>query len=156
MYMQLVNSKKYKEKLLRIIMSNTKENPEFETFMDGLQTLKGKGEDIYIETLITSINKTKKSYRKNDKDEDIPEGCISFALFEREQRNCAFYYVMLIALFSSYNTTMEGVIDKIYENYNKDYEKLSEDIFLLNEELMKSQQFIIDKGLEKEYLEYVK
>lgn len=41
MYMQIVNSKKYKEKLLRIIMSNTVENPEFETFMKGLQTLKG-------------------------------------------------------------------------------------------------------------------
>lgn len=51
---------------------------------------------------------------------------------------------------------MEDVIDKIYENYNRDYDKLSEDIYILNEELMKSQQFIIDKGLEREYIDYVK
>ena len=68
MYMQIVNSKKYKEKLLRIIMSNTAENPEFETFMNGLQTLKGQGEDKYIESLIMSINKTKKSFEKYDGD----------------------------------------------------------------------------------------
>lgn len=156
MYMQIVNSKKYKEKLLRIIMSNTVENPEFETFMKGLQTLKGQGEDKYIESLIMSINKTKKSFEKYDGDDEIPDGCVSFVLFEREQRNCAFYYVMLIALFASYNASMEDVIDKIYENYNRDYDKLSEDIYILNEELMKSQQFIIDKGLEREYIDYVK
>lgn len=63
---------------------------------------------------------------------------------------------MLIALFASYNASMEDVIDKIYENYNRDYDKLSEDIYILNEELMKSQQFIIDKGLEREYIDYVK
>ena len=28
--------------------------------------------------------------------------------------------------------------------------------YILNEELMKSQQFIIDKGLEREYIDYVK
>ena len=108
MYMQIVNSKKYKEKLLRIIMSNTAENPEFETFMNGLQTLKGQGEDKYIESLIMSINKTKKSFEKYDGDDEIPDGCVSFVLFEREQRNCAFYYVMLIALFASY-----GPLNKI-------------------------------------------
>ena len=56
-------------------MSNTAENPEFETFMNGLQTLKGQGEDKYIESLIMSINKTKKSFEKYDGDDEIPDGC---------------------------------------------------------------------------------
>lgn len=44
-------------------MSNTAENPEFETFMNGLQTLKGQGEDKYIESLIMSIIRLRKALK---------------------------------------------------------------------------------------------
>lgn len=155
MFMHVIKSAKYKEKMLQIIMSDTPENPEFNTFMNGLAMLKGQGEDQYIESLIKSINNTKAPYKKFSKgDENIPDGCVSFALFEREQRNCAFYYVMLIALFASYNEAMGETIDGIYENYNKDYKKLSEEIYVLNDELMRCKKFIKEKGIEKEYMDY--
>lgn len=156
MDMRVIDSKKYKEKMLKIIMSDTKENPEFERFMDGLSMLKGQGEDQYIDSLIKSIYKTKTPFEKHVKeDENVPDGCISFVLFEREQRNCAFYYVMLIGLFALYNDTMEETIDDIYKSYNRDYTKLSEEIYVLGDELMQYKKFVKEKGLEQEYLEYM-
>ena len=150
MFMHVIKSAKYKEKMLQIIMSDTPENPEFNTFMNGLAMLKGQGEDQYIESLIKSINNTKAPYKKFSKgDESIPDGCVSFALFES-----AGYYVMLIALFASYNEAMGETIDGIYENYNNDYKKLSEEIYVLNDELMRCKKFMKEKGMEQEYIEY--
>lgn len=59
MKMQTINSKKHKEKLLRIIMSDDEQEPEFQVFMQGLKYLQENEDNELVTTIIRSIENQK-------------------------------------------------------------------------------------------------
>lgn len=143
--MRVIYSKNMKEKMAKIIMSKE----EYNKFLMGLEKMRELTDTEYIDNVINAIEKSTKlfvPYDENDK--DIPEDSLTFVLFEREQRTCAFYYLMFInilpEILEDTNTAMEVIIDR----YMKDYEELYKENLKLKNEVEKYKAVIGTGGEE--------
>lgn len=156
MMMKTVNSKKSGEKLLIIIMCDEKDEPEFQIFMKGLQYLKEKEDDTFVETLIRSIDKSKANYIpfEDEKEKFGNRHYVSFILYEREQRSCAFNYVMLISILNMFNKDVSNTIDDIYDSFEIQCNLLNVKSEILEQQVNDLNDFIKEKGLEQEYEDY--
>lgn len=76
---------------------------------------------------------------------------ISFILYEREQRSCAFNYVMLISILNMFNTDVSKTIDQIYNKFQAKCNLMNIKSDILEEQVNELNAFIKEKGLEKEY-----
>jgi|GEM_PF-1916576 hypothetical protein len=151
--MQTINSKKHKEKILRIIMSDDEQEPEFQVFMQGLKYLQENEDNELVTTIIRSIEKSKATYIpfEDEKEAMGNKHYISFILYEREQRSCAFNYVMLISILNMFNTDVSKTIDQIYNKFQAKCNLMNIKSDILEEQVNELNAFIKEKGLEKEY-----
>ena len=122
------------EKMAKIIMSRE----EYVAFLNGLEKMKEITDTEYIDNVINAIKKSTKEFVPyDDNDKEIPDGSLTFVLFEREQRTCAFYYLMFIGILPEIledtNTAMEVIVEK----YMNDYEDLYKENLKLKEAIEK-------------------
>lgn len=139
MLMRVIYSKKMDEKMAKIIMGKD----EYIDFLTGLEKMKEVTDTEYIDNVINAIEKSTKAFVPYDEnDKDIPADSVTFVLFEREQRTCAFYYLMFIGILPEIledtNTAMEVIIDK----YMKDYEGLYKENLELKDEIEKYKSMV--------------
>lgn len=132
--MRVIYSKKMNEKMAKIIMSRE----EYVAFLNGLEKMKEITDTEYIDNVINAIKKSTKEFVPyDDNDKEIPDGSLTFVLFEREQRTCAFYYLMFIGILPEIledtNTAMEVIVEK----YMNDYEDLYKENLKLKEAIEK-------------------
>ena len=132
--MRVIYSKKMKEKMAKIIMSRE----EYEGFLIGLNKMKEITDTEYIDNVINAIEKSTKEFIPYDEnDKEIPENSLTFVLFEREQRTCAFYYLMFIRILPEILEDTDTALEVIVEKYMKDYEELYKENLELREEIEK-------------------
>lgn len=119
---------------------------EYIDFLTGLEKMKEVTDTEYIDNVINAIEKSTKPFVPYDEnDKDIPADSVTFVLFEREQRTCAFYYLMFIGILPEIledtNTAMEVIIEK----YMKDYEGLYKENIELKEEVEKYKSMVSER-----------
>ena len=153
MKMQTINSKKHKEKLLRIIMSDDEKEPEFQVFMQGLKYLQENEDNELVTTIIRSIEKSKATYIPFEDEKEVmgDKHYVSFILYEREQRSCAFNYIMLISILNMFNTDVSKTIDQIYDKFQTKCNLMNIKCDVLEEQVNELSDFIKEKGLKEEY-----
>lgn len=151
--MQTINSKKHKEKLLRIIMSDDEKEPEFQVFMQGLKYLQENEDNELVTTIIRSIEKSKATYIPFEDEKEVmgDKHYVSFILYEREQRSCAFNYIMLISILNMFNTDVSKTIDQIYDKFQTKCNLMNIKCDVLEEQVNELSDFIKEKGLKEEY-----
>lgn len=134
-------------------MSDDEQEPEFQVFMQGLKYLQENEDNELVTTIIRSIEKSKATYIpfEDEKEAMGDKHYVSFILYEREQRSCAFNYVMLISILNMFNTDVAKTIDQIYDKFQTKCNLMNIKCDVLEEQVNELSDFIKEKGLKEEY-----